>query len=49
VQFGESVIPAAWLTGLELRDEITQIADDVYKSISYEMSTSDDWKRYPGY
>jgi hypothetical protein len=38
------------LTGLELRDEITQIADDIYKAISGKMSVeAEDWDRYPGY
>jgi ADP-ribosylglycohydrolase len=47
-QFGESVIPADWLTRLELKDEITQIADDIYKAICGKMSVDADWNRYPG-
>jgi ADP-ribosyl-[dinitrogen reductase] hydrolase len=29
-QFGERALPANWLTKLELRNEIAQIADDVH-------------------
>jgi ADP-ribosylglycohydrolase len=48
---GVGSIPPKWLDGLELRDEITVIADDLL-GVSEEtlgLESSDTWNRYPGY
>jgi ADP-ribosylglycohydrolase len=37
-QFGEGVIAVDWLSELELREEITQIADDIHDAITGAMS-----------
>lgn len=51
---GEARIPKRWLERLELRDVITEIADDLWAHFSREesprsSSKSDDWDRYPGH
>lgn len=43
---GTDGIPKEWMEKIELRDEITQIADDLL--IGYEEG-SEWWNRYPGY
>lgn len=46
LQFGEGVIPAAWLAQLELREEIRTIADDLVVGWA---DGEEWWTRYPGY
>ena len=52
-QYGESAIPQRWLEPLELRDEIGQIADDLYHHREWNLDDLDYdeniVKRYPGY
>lgn len=48
-QFGERAIPTGWLNKLELRNEITQIADDVHAAWTGAISIDAYWDRYPGY
>jgi ADP-ribosylglycohydrolase len=43
---GTAVIPAEWLSQLELREEITRVADDL---ASGYFDTSEWFSRYPGW
>jgi ADP-ribosyl-[dinitrogen reductase] hydrolase len=46
-QFGDGVIPTGWLNKLELRDEITQVANGIYEVTSGVASIGVDLTRYP--
>ena len=46
-QFGDGVIPTGWLNKLELRDEITQVANDIYEVTSGVASIGADLTKYP--
>lgn len=46
LEHGQEVIPPAWLTQLELRDEIGSIADDL---VTGWAPGEEWWTRYPGY
>lgn len=51
---GEQALPVAWLEQLELREEITRIADDIvahhgeYEAAGWDVEIPD-WDRYPGW
>lgn len=49
---GEQAIPQRWLAGLELREEITQIAEDLAAMRFWDLDDEDEgnavWERYPG-
>jgi ADP-ribosyl-[dinitrogen reductase] hydrolase len=49
--FGEQVIPAEWLERLELRGEISQIAEDLHRAARGhpEWDPEREWDRYPGW
>jgi ADP-ribosylglycohydrolase len=51
VMRGIDAIPATWLERLELRDEITAIADDLtgVAQRTIDLSSNKTWDRYPGY
>jgi ADP-ribosyl-[dinitrogen reductase] hydrolase len=46
-QFGDGVIPAGWLNKLELRDQIAEIADDIYEVTTGATSMDAYSNRYP--
>jgi ADP-ribosylglycohydrolase len=54
---GVKAIPAEWLEALELRDVITELADDLYAFRDWEIgegSENDElneqiWRKYPGF
>jgi ADP-ribosyl-[dinitrogen reductase] hydrolase len=48
---GLEVIPERWLTSLELREEITSLAEDLWLWASGGLDVDDDavWERYPGW
>ena len=49
---GERAIDAHWLEPLELRDVITEIADDLYAYPDWQIDHTDTqniWRKYPGY
>lgn len=53
---GLEAIPARWLDGLELRREITDVADDLYECAGWDLSAVAEgedqkrvWERYPGW
>lgn len=49
--YGVESIPDRWLNQLELRDEITQIADDLLAMAERtgDVESEETWQRYPGY
>ena len=49
--FGERAIPAAWLETLELRDEISQLAEDLHRATKgrAQWDPEREWDRYPGW
>jgi len=49
--YGADAIPARWLEPLELRDEITAIADDLLgvRDGTLDMESDETWNRYPGW
>ena len=51
-QYGETAIPQRWLEPLELREEIGQMADDLYHHREWNLDEldydEDIVKRYPG-
>jgi ADP-ribosylglycohydrolase len=51
VLYGADAIPARWLEALELKDEITTIADDLLGFRDGTLDLEDDrtWDRYPGW
>jgi ADP-ribosyl-[dinitrogen reductase] hydrolase len=51
VIFGEQAIPTDWLDGLELCDDISQIAEDLHKATKGrpEWDPEREWDRYPGW
>ena len=46
---GEAAIPASWLARLELRDEITALADDLHAAATNALDPEAAWDRYPGW
>jgi ADP-ribosylglycohydrolase len=53
---GEEAIPFRWLESLELREEIAEVAEDLFMCGEWRLSEYDDgpvtayyWGRYPGY
>jgi ADP-ribosylglycohydrolase len=48
---GAEAIPVEWLTSLELRPVISEIADDLYSFPDWEFSdnSQDIWDKYPGF
>ena len=52
-QFGESAIPERWLSPLELRDAITEMADDLFQHRNWNLDPYDYdeaiVQRYPGH
>ena len=50
VLYGEDAIPAEWLDQLELRETITQIAEDLYRChVRGDWDPEREWERYPGW
>ena len=51
VMHGVNAIPAKWLEGLELRDEITTLADDLLgvSQGTLDLESTETWNRYPAY
>ena len=49
--FGEHAIPAEWLERLELRREISQVAEDLHRAVRGhpEWDPEREWDRYPGW
>ena len=51
-QYGEAAIPDRWLTPLELREAISQLADDLYHHREWNLDELDYdeaiVQRYPG-
>ena len=48
--YGDAAIPKEWLDQLELRAEITQIAEDLYRCRrAEEWDAEREWDRYPGW
>lgn len=49
-QLGEQAIPSRWLDGLELREEVVALADDLYAWFHDRRSrdAAEWWDRYPG-
>jgi len=56
-QLGEQCLPQKWLDGLELREVITELADDLFDCpqwcIGMDAKSEDFdkrvWEKYPGY
>lgn len=48
-QLGVAAIPDVWLDGLELRDEITRLADDLCRISGGSISADEAWDSYPGW
>lgn len=56
-QYGAKAIPEEWLTGLELREAITEITNDLYAFRDWDIGehaedqtfSREIWGRYPGY
>jgi hypothetical protein len=47
---GEPAIPREWLAQLELRQAITQVAEDLYRcSRGEHWEPEQEWERYPGW
>jgi ADP-ribosylglycohydrolase len=48
---GVNAIPGKWLDGLELRDEIMALADDLLgvSQETLDLESTETWNRYPGY
>jgi ADP-ribosyl-[dinitrogen reductase] hydrolase len=49
---GKEAIPSSWLGPLELRDEIEQVAADLYRHFGnpeHPPAPDEDWQRYPGW
>lgn len=49
---GEGALPARWLRDLELRDQITAMADDLVAFPTWDLDGEDYeriWERYPGW
>jgi ADP-ribosyl-[dinitrogen reductase] hydrolase len=46
---GEAAIGPEWLVGLELRDEILQMADDLGAALDGALTGEGVWVRYPGW
>jgi ADP-ribosylglycohydrolase len=50
VLYGEPAIPREWLAQLELRQAITQIAEDLHRcSRGERWEPEREWERYPGW
>ena len=51
IVFGEQAIPATWLVNLELRDEISRIAEDLHRATKgrAQWDPEREWDRYPGW
>jgi len=51
IVFGEQAIPATWLVKLELRDEISRIAEDLHRATNgrAQWDPEREWDRYPGW
>jgi ADP-ribosylglycohydrolase len=47
--WGEAAIPARWLEGLELRGEISRLADDLFACGSGRREAEAMWADYPGW
>jgi len=49
--YGVESIPERWLSQLEMREEIGQIADDLQAIVEggLDMESNETWRRYPGY
>lgn len=47
-QYGVKRIPHTWLEALELREVITELADDLYAFKDWELNERI-WRKYPGY
>ena len=49
--YGVDAIPVSWLEGLELRNEITAVADDLLavREETLELENESTWRRYPGW
>jgi ADP-ribosylglycohydrolase len=48
-QLGEDAIPSYWLDRLELRPEITRLADDLDRVASGKWDPEEAWESYPGW
>lgn len=51
ILYGERAISPEWLRELELRNEIGQIAEDLYRAIQHGpgWEPEREWDRYPGW
>ena len=49
VMMGTDAIPPHWLDALELREEITSLADDFYLLEAGAIRAEEMWERYPGW
>jgi ADP-ribosylglycohydrolase len=51
ITYGEEAIPPEWLEKLELRDQIAQVAEDLYRATQGhpEWDPEQEWERYPGW
>lgn len=48
-RFGVAGIAAEWLDGLELRQEVQRLADDLHAVCTGQMVAGDAWEAYPGW
>lgn len=46
---GEVAVPPHWLERLELREEISRLADDLHAAASGDLDAEAAWDRYPGW
>jgi ADP-ribosylglycohydrolase len=46
---GEDAIPSCWLDKLELRSEISRLAEDLHRAASGQWDAEDAWESYPGW
>ena len=51
ITYGEQAIPSEWLEMLELRDQISQVAEDLHRATRGhpEWDPEREWDRYPGW